>query len=131
MQQAETFLQLIKLIERKVEFDKQNPWYQGVETYLSGLQNEVIEVADELKMARRAYLEDELADVLWNYLNLIGQLEKQNQASLVNVINRCLVKYQQRLDTIENGGCWDTIKQQQKAELAKVLNDSDEQTDKE
>lgn len=53
---------------------------------------------EEIPKSRQCYLEDELGDVLWDYLNILTALEKEQG--------------------IESGKRWADIKAQQKAALA-------------
>jgi len=109
---------LLSLAKRKALFDLNNPWYQGPETYLHSLKEEVDEVVEELPRERQCYLEDELADLLWNTLNTITALEQQSKVSAQSVVARTTAKYQQRIAAIEAGGNWAEVKAQQKAALA-------------
>lgn len=108
---------LIEIAKRKSEFDKSNSWYQGSTTYLAEIKKEVDEVVEELPKDRLRYLEDELGDVLWDYLNAILSLEKDKGVKLESVIERACLKYEERVSAIENGISWDDIKQKQKDEL--------------
>lgn len=108
---------LIQVVKRKAEFDKTNPWYEGSEKYLSEIKNEVDEVLEELPKDRLCYLEDELGDVLWDYLNAVMSLEKEKGVQLESIIQRASKKYQERLTAIENNIAWDEVKQKQKDAL--------------
>ncbi|WP_161157807.1 hypothetical protein [Vibrio eleionomae] len=52
--------QLMMIAERKKCLDHNSDWFQGPDTYLSGLVNEVAEVRQEIESRRTVYLEDEL-----------------------------------------------------------------------
>lgn len=82
---------------------------------------EIEEVREELDSGRQCYLEDELGDVLWDYLNLLYNLEDEGKISLISVFKRASKKYDERIATIANGGSWASIKEKQKARLAKEL----------
>ncbi|MFM2484340.1 MazG nucleotide pyrophosphohydrolase domain-containing protein [Celerinatantimonas yamalensis] len=108
---------LIEIAKRKSEFDKNNSWYQGSSTYLAEIKEEVDEVVEELPKDRLCYLEDELGDVLWDYLNAVLSLEKEKGVKLESIIQRACRKYEERVSAIENGISWADIKQKQKNDL--------------
>ncbi|QXO18897.1 MazG nucleotide pyrophosphohydrolase domain-containing protein [Vibrio ostreae] len=111
------FERLLDIARRKAGFDENNPWYTGPETYLAALKSEVDEVSEEIPKHRLCYLEDELGDVLWDYLNAILALQKEAGVSVESVIQRACDKYQQRMATLEAGGSWDEIKRKQQQNL--------------
>ncbi|MFZ5949303.1 MAG: MazG nucleotide pyrophosphohydrolase domain-containing protein [Candidatus Rifleibacteriota bacterium] len=111
------FKYLIEIARRKSEFDKNNNWYAGSSTYLAEIKKEVDEVAEEIPKNRICYLEDELGDVLWDYLNTVLSLEKESGVKIESIVNRACQKYEERLSAIENGISWAEIKQKQKKEL--------------
>lgn len=112
------FEQLLALVRRKHTFDQQHTWSQGASTYLNSLPDELLEVQHELTTGRSLYLEEELGDVLWVYLNAVIALESEKGVNLDKVLARAVRKFKERLAVIEAGGSWDAIKQQQKALLA-------------
>lgn len=112
------FEQLIAIAKRKSEYDKNNPWYQGSSTYLTEIKQEVDEVIDEIPNKRICYLEEELGDVLWDYLNAVLSLEKENGVKLDAIVKRACQKYEERISAIENGIDWDEVKAKQKVALA-------------
>ena len=75
------------------------------------------EVSEEIPKHRLCYLEDELGDVLWDYLNALLALQKEAGVSVESVIQRACDKYQQRMATLEAAGSWDEIKRQQQQNL--------------
>ena len=83
-----------------------------------GLKAEVDEVLEEIPRHRKCYLEDELADVLWDYLNAVIGLEEQCGISLESIIARSRRKYEARVDALENGETWATVKRRQQQEPA-------------
>ncbi|EGQ7944602.1 nucleotide pyrophosphohydrolase [Vibrio cholerae] len=108
---------LFEIAKRKSEFDKSNSWYLGSSTYLAEIKKEVDEVVEEIPKNRLCYLEDELGDVLWDYLNAILSLEKETGVKIESVVQRACRKYEERVSAIENGISWDEVKLKQKKEL--------------
>ena len=123
IQQAENaqtlghFSSLFDIARRKAKYDNTNTWYKGSETYFDALYQELEEVGEEITQTRLCYLEDELGDVLWNYLNLLIALEKEQGIDPTSVLSRAVNKYQQRVATIENNGSWAEVKAEQKLRL--------------
>ncbi|AYC06897.1 MazG nucleotide pyrophosphohydrolase domain [Vibrio cholerae] len=77
---------MLEVAKRKSEFDKNNSWYLGSSTYLAEIKKEVDEVVEEIPKNRLCYLEDELGDVLWDYLNAILSLEKEAGVKIESVV---------------------------------------------
>ena len=113
-----TFETLLAIGKRKAVFDQNNSWFNGASTYLDAIKKEVDEVIEEIPKSRTNYLEDELADVLWNTLNALMALEQEAGISANNVLERACQKYEQRMTGIEAGVSWDEIKNEQKQALA-------------
>ncbi|RCS73547.1 MazG nucleotide pyrophosphohydrolase domain-containing protein [Vibrio casei] len=108
---------LLGIAKRKAKFDESNTWSNGSETYLSEIKNEVDEVIEEIPKSRKCYLEDELGDVLWDYLNILVALEKEANIDSEAVLKRACEKYEERMSGIENGQKWFDIKEKQKIAL--------------
>ncbi|KZN62110.1 hypothetical protein N473_21430 [Pseudoalteromonas luteoviolacea CPMOR-1] len=108
---------LLDIAKRKYVYDQTNSWYSGSETYLSALKDELAEVLEEIPKQRICHLEDELGDILWNYLNIILALEKESGIDMHSIFNRAVKKYEQRVSTIEQGGSWLGVKEKQKKML--------------
>lgn len=108
---------LLGIAKRKAKFDESNTWSTGSETYLSEIKNEVDEVIEEIPKSRKCYLEDELGDVLWDYLNILAALEKEADIDSEAVLKRACEKYEERISGIENGQKWSDIKEKQKIAL--------------
>ncbi len=119
-----SFKNLVNIARRKNDFDQTNPWSNGSSTYIKEIQKEIQEVAEEATLDRNPYLEDELADVLWDYLNLVLALEKEKGVKLENVLERAVRKYEERISGIENGISWKKTKEKQKASLVDELRKS-------
>ena len=109
---------LLALARRKSSIDENNSWFKGPDTYLAAIKNEIDEVSEEISASRRCYLEDELGDVLWNYLNLLTAVEKETGINPDAVFARACQKYDERISGIESGESWAEIKAQQKRLLA-------------
>ena len=130
IQQAENaqtlghFSSLFDIARRKAKYDNTNTWYKGSETYFDALYQELEEVSEEITQTRLCYLEDELGDVLWNYLNLLMALEKEQGVDPTSVLSRAVNKYQQRVTTIENNGSWADVKAEQKLRLQQEFLDA-------
>jgi NTP pyrophosphatase (non-canonical NTP hydrolase) len=99
---------------------ERNDWKK----YCDGLKDECEEVIVEVKDHNAVYLEDELGDIFWDYMNMLYCLERDgNIDSMESVFARSLKKYSQRIDAIDIDGAIDLkksnralIKQQQKEE---------------
>jgi NTP pyrophosphatase (non-canonical NTP hydrolase) len=112
------FDNLLAIAKRKAKFDENNTWSKGSETYLAEIKNEVDEVIEEIPKSRQCYLEDELGDILWDYLNILAALEKEAEIDTKAVLKRACRKYEERISGIETGKTWAEIKQKQKIDLA-------------
>lgn len=88
--------------------------------YLQGLRDEVQEVADEVRSDNTVHLEDELADIAWDYACVLAQLEQHGYIdSAESVLEHGLKKYTERapafLEASED--MWDAVKKTQKEQL--------------
>ncbi len=120
---SEVFLKLIALARENIQH---NPSLQGRDSdvialqYLSGLRDEVEEVAAEIKIDNQVYLTDELSDIAWDYACVLAQLERAGYISNIEaVLAHGLEKYTERapafLEVSEEK--WDAIKAKQKVDL--------------
>lgn len=119
--------QLITLVEKKFNLNKEIwektfPWknieqWLRWETYLKSIIDEVDEVTQELKENNSVYLEDELWDILWTYMNMLHCFEKEWYIDQKRVFERCLKKYTKRTNWMEKWIPWNDIKSWQKKEL--------------
>lgn len=112
------FIRLLELARAKQVFDQNNSWANGSANYLDGITDELSEAREAYAQSRNCYLEDELGDILWNYLNAVLAIEAEKGIVLESVLERSVKKYSERLHAITHGGSWAQIKQQQKAALA-------------
>lgn len=91
------------------------------------ITTEFKEAQDELKKNNTVYLEDELGDLLWTIIQALGKLQQEGYITdTQKVFERCLAKYQPRLDAIkdkpldENYMSYrNAVKEQQKTALQK------------
>ena len=117
------FEKLKALSEKRIKYFIKNPnsFYNWYDTYFKNIHLELEEVEKELKKDNSVYLEDELWDVLWDYLCLLNSLkEKWYITSIDKIIERSYNKFVWRI--WENADCkwlksWDEIKKIQKEEL--------------
>ncbi len=109
---------LLQIARRKYQYDQQSGWGLGAITYLNDIKTEVDEVLEERPKARRCYLEDELADIIWNYANALIALENKQEITIDAVLRRACDKFDQRVTGIESGQTWQQVKMRQKQQLA-------------
>ncbi len=93
--------------DRKTRLDPEHGWTEGSPTYL-----------EELHLKRLCCLGDELAGVLWDYLNTVSALEREQGISAEPVFRRGVFKYRERVEGIVSGKSRAEIKAMQKARLA-------------
>lgn len=108
------FDELIALSALKLRRDLEGTWSKGSSTYFKAIFDELDEVSEELHSNRSCYLEDELGDVLWDYLCLLKHLENENKIDINSLFQRASRKYARRIEGILNGEMWDDIKSEQK-----------------
>ncbi len=117
-----------ELVKRKVDHcSKQaksaSPWnaadWLEYDIYLEWIKNETDEVIPEIKMNNSVYLEDELWDIFWRYINLLYILEQGWYISKEKVFERCEEKFWKRIEALEKNIPWNEIKKIQKEKLAK------------
>lgn len=110
---------LLQIIEEKYAHDQiHKPHRTTHDLYLQGLQDEVSEVAQEIKPDNHVYLEDELADILRTGFNLISILAKQGYIrSPEAVLERAVDKYKERVEDKKNGILRNKTKERQKKKL--------------
>lgn len=116
---------LLELAESKVVRDQKGTWSKGSITYYEAMFDELREVKAEIDSGRQCYLEDELGDILWVYLCMLKHMEVEGKVSLRRVFERSLEKYETRMNGMESGRSWDSIKEEQKKCLKKQQMDLD------
>lgn len=120
------FDNLLTIVRRKAVFDKSYSWFEGSQTYLAGLREEIDEVVEEIPNKRVCFLEDELADVLWDYLNFVVALEEEEGVNIEDIVHRACHKYHERLSAMDKGESWNDVKVRQKTALEKEQQHYDE-----
>lgn len=118
---------LLSLIDEKYDFNKK---YEEVvcngekrkiwntpKMYIKQLKKEIKEVQAEMKNKNSVYLEDELGDIFWDFLNLAYLLKLEGKIETEeNIFKRCEKKFKARVKGIKNGIRWEDIKKEQKRE---------------
>lgn len=119
---------LQKLLEIAEDNVARNPSIVGKDTlevatrYLTGLGNEVDEVAAEFKDNNTIHLQDELSDIVWNYFVVLKICEKSGWIdSPETVFTDALTKYTERAPAFLEADetMWEEIKKKQKEDLMK------------
>ena len=124
-----TFEKLNHLSEKRIKYflsRQHNPWYTWSKTYWEYLLKEIQEAKNELN-TNKNYLEDELWDVLWDFLCLLNSLKQEWKiTSVEKVIERAWTKFSQRINekTGDYNWDWDKIKEKQKEILNKEIIDN-------
>lgn len=115
---------LIEIIKIKSKIDGNNPWAWWWIKYLKETKNEVDEALEEVKKNNSVYLEDELWDILYDYLSALENFTKEWKiTSIEKVIERAEKKYSERIwwfsynENWELISKWKEIKEKQKKEL--------------
>lgn len=111
------FYTLLNIAKRKSLIDQQSSWSGGSEIYLNEIKKEIDEVIEETTKGRGCYLEDELGDVLWDYLNALVAFEKEKGINPLSVLERACRKYEERVGGLESGESWDEVKERQSQRL--------------
>lgn len=114
--------ELENIAKAKVERDLQGTWSQGSITYLNGIYDELEEVKAELASNRQCFLEDELGDVLWDYLCMLQHMQLEGKISADKVFERAIKKYSERVTERQENETWNDVKQRQKKELLDEYN---------
>jgi len=117
---------LIELSAKKHQIDikRADKKYLDSHWILENLLGEVEEVKEELKANNIAHLEDELSDVLWDWMILIENLKDEGYiTSHQNIIKRALKKYEERILPLHGDDrdyeIWKQVKVKQKLALDK------------
>lgn len=113
----EVIEKLIEVVRKKNLIDTQHDWSDGSATYIDALRKELLEVEEELPLDRICYLEDELGDVLWDYLSILVCLEEEKGVDIGKVFSRALLKYDERISGIQAGVSWKDTKAKQKEKM--------------
>lgn len=120
---------LLEVVVQKHKLNKQqlaedpikNWWFQEYMKsghYYWAIKSEVEEALWEDIWDNKIYLEDELCDILWDYLNLIYFLEQEDKIiSIESLLERSYRKFDERSQALEKWISWDDIKKVQKKKL--------------
>ena len=116
------FAKLLVLAQKRIKYfvSSKDAWYQGSKWFWEEIQKELQEAQDEYEAGNSVCLEDELGDVLRDYLCLLYSLEAEGKIqNTKNVLARAYDKFSQRVDskTWADKGDWKQIKQKQKQKL--------------
>jgi NTP pyrophosphatase (non-canonical NTP hydrolase) len=111
--------QLQVVAQEKAQRDLKGTWFQGSQTYLDALTDEILEVKTELQLGRKCFLEDELADLLWNIVCLFEHLDLEGKIDQKQVFQRAFNKYSERVTDRLPDESWNDIKARQKIKLEK------------
>ncbi|ELB2920161.1 nucleotide pyrophosphohydrolase [Vibrio parahaemolyticus] len=111
--------ELQKIAALKSQRDLKGSWFKGSSTYLDALVEEISEVKEELVSGRQCFLEDELGDLLWDFVCLIEHLELEGKVDKERVFQRSVDKYAERVTNRSPGETWEDVKLRQKLELKK------------
>jgi NTP pyrophosphatase (non-canonical NTP hydrolase) len=109
--------ELMNVVERKHRIDQHSSWSNGSSTYFVEIVKEIEEAREAMASTTKVFLEDELGDVLWDYLSILRCLVDEKGISLSAVFERSLAKYEERISGIENGVAWSEIKEIQRERL--------------
>jgi hypothetical protein len=126
---------LIELVAYKKQLDQTRAElkFTDNEWLLDAIISEVEEVKEEIKPNNRAYLEDELSDILWGWLSLVENLKSEGLVgSHEAIFKRALKKYEERIlplkGTSEDHAIWREVKKKQKEGLQreKLMEESEQ-----
>ena len=121
MKSIEKLLELA-VYNKDVDYKREEPKFIDNKWLLDTIIAEVEEVREEIKPNNRAYLEDELSDILWGWLNLVENLKREGLVgSHEAIFKRALKKYEERIlplkGTSEDHAIWREVKRKQKENL--------------
>lgn len=111
----------MSMIHTKADHRKKTrPEGNNHQDYIQWLLDEVQEVHHEIKEDNTVYLEDELGDILWDYLNVLYYLEQEGKiTSRKKVFERSQQKFGERVSDQLQGIFRKDTKARQKEALAK------------
>ncbi len=114
--------ELEKIAQVKSQRDLEGTWFKGCDTYLEAMIEEVGEVRAEIAAGQQCFLEDELGDLLWNFVCVLQHLELEQKIDKHKVYQRAVKKYKERVSYRKPGESWDSVKIRQKLELEQEAN---------
>ncbi|MGY5613052.1 MazG nucleotide pyrophosphohydrolase domain-containing protein [Vibrio brasiliensis] len=121
MKQQSLLNELELIAKVKSERDLAGTWFKGSDTYLQAMLEEVEEVRTEITAGNQCFLEDELGDLLWNFVCVLQHLEIEGKINKHKVYQRAVQKYKERVTEREPGEDWESVKKRQKLKLQKEL----------
>ncbi len=119
---------LMELLELFYECDEWLRRENIHDFYMSEIISEIEEVKAEVRKDNEIHLEDELSDVLWDYVALLFVLQKNGYIKRVeNIFEHAVDKYSERLgflhlpegEIADAVKFWNTVKKKQKENLQK------------
>ncbi len=113
--------ELERIAEVKSRRDLEGTWFEGSDTYLEAMIEEVGEVRAEIASNHQCFLEDELGDLLWNFVCVLQHLELEKKIDKRMVYQRAVKKYKERVSERKPGESWDSVKKRQKLKLEQEL----------
>jgi len=120
---------LLKLAKHKKQIDlkRGEAKFMNPHWLLDNIRDEVEEVREEIKSDNIAYLEDELSDILWDWMILVEKLKDNNYiGSHEDIMKRALKKYEERILPLNGDSgddeIWRKVKARQKIALEKEKN---------
>jgi len=129
MLQKNTLEDILILVQQKHQLNLQelkknrdNGYYKTFlesDHFFDAITHEVEEAKKENIPNNSIYLEDELGDILWDYMNLLYFLDQEGKISQENIFERCIKKYSERTEWLKNGILWNDVKYTQKENLEK------------
>ncbi len=117
------FLDILNIARENIRHNPSLAGRSGIELglqYLGGLKDELEEVEVEIKKNNTVYLEDELADIAWDYACVLASLEDKGLiTSAEAVLEHGLEKYHERAPAFiePSEDKWEEIKAIQKTTL--------------
>ncbi|MCC8255818.1 MazG nucleotide pyrophosphohydrolase domain-containing protein [Vibrio campbellii] len=109
--------ELESIAEAKSKRDLEGTWFKGSDTYLQAMIDEVQEVRAEIITNRQCFIEDELGDLLWNFVCVLQHLELENKIDKRKVYQRVVQKYRDRVTERLPNETWEDVKKRQKSAL--------------
>lgn len=94
------------------------------EMYIKAIAEELKETSHEIKDKNSIYLENELWDIFWTYINLLHTLDKKWYIKSEKVFDRSFKKFQERISGLENGLTWEQVKEKQNTNLKQEHNNT-------
>ena len=114
---GQLLVELQQIAAQKSQRDLKGTWFKGSSIYLDALVEEVAEVKEELALGRQCFLEDELGDLLWDFVCLIEHLELEGKVDKERVFQRSVNKYSERVTKRCPSETWEDVKSRQKLAL--------------